>query len=466
MNRRRRMSLVARCAASVLCPAALALSLLSCEKPAETGATEIELWTLALRPRFTGYIEDVLADFEAAHPGVVVRWVDVPFDALNRKLIAAAVAGRAPDVVNFSDQQYARFASLGATRDIAGLLDFDPADVYLQGTLATARIDGQLGALPWYLSTTVRFINTKLLEEAGWDPQAIAGDWATLQEQARAYHAQTGRFLFTQPLAVESELPNMLIADGRPPFIERDGTLRADLTRDEIVDYIRSWVDLYRDGALPRAAATAGHAHVVEQYQNGQTALAVTGANFLSRIADAAPDVFGATIVKPSITGGLGRAHIAVMFLSVMSTTEHPKESAALAAWLTSPENQLAFCKMVNIMPSTPAVLSDPHFAPPTGEPGAAEYKLALARSLSASGMPTAVAFTPSLGAWPDLRRAFNEGIKAALLNGEDTRKVLSRIEDEWNQVLDDALPATIDAVPRPGPVTVQPSAPAAEAAP
>jgi putative chitobiose transport system substrate-binding protein len=150
----------------------------------------------------------------------------------------------------------------------------------------------------------------------------------------------------------------------------------------------------------------------------------------------------------------------------VSSTSEHPKESAALAAWLTSPENQLAFCKMVNIMPSTPAVLSDPHFAPPSGEPGTAEYKLTLARSLSARAMPDAVAFTPSLGVWPDLRRAFNEGIKAALLNGEDTRRVLARIEDEWNQILDDALPATIDAVPRPGPVTAQSNAAHAEAAP
>ncbi len=443
-----------RCVSVILMSVLMcALVFPACSRQPDPGVTQIELWTLSLRPRFSDYMEQVLSAFEDNHPGVKVKWVDVPFEAINRKLIAAAVAGKAPDVVNLSDLQFARFASLGATADLTGLLPIDPDRVYLAGALAPARIDGKLGALPWYLTTTVRLINAGLLEEAGWKPQQIADNWPELQQQARAYHKQTGRFLFTQALAVESELPTMLIADGRPPFTERNGKLRADLTRGDVVDYIDGWVRLYRDGALPRAAATAGHAHVVEHYQNRQIAVAITGANFLSRIADAAPDVFHATTVRTPITGRLGRAHIAAMFLSVMSTSEHPRESAALAAWLTSPDNQLAFCKLVNIMPSTPEVLSDPHFAEPAQADDSPEYKLALARALSAQAMPTAVAFTPSLGAWPDLRRAFNEGIKDALLNGKDTRDTLASIEDQWNQILDDAMPTGMDVIPQPGPV-------------
>ncbi len=446
--------------AGLLCLLSLSLVCASCGEQAEPDGVEVELWTLALRPRFTTYIQDVLEDFETANPGVTVRWVDVPFDALSRKLIAAAAAGQAPDVVNISDMQYARFASLGATRDLTDLLEYDPQSIYLEGALAPARIDGKLGALPWYLTTQVRFINTQVLADAGWDPQDVGDDWTTLLDQARRYHAQTGRFLFTQTLAVESELPVMLIADGKPPFIEREGRLRADLTRDEVVAFIQAWVDVYREGALPREAATAGHAHVVELYQNGQIAVAMTGANFLSRIANSAPDVFRGTVVKSAVTGELGRSHIAVMFLSVTSTSEHPQEAAALVSWLTSPRNQLAFCKLVNIMPSTPAVLDDPHFAPPSGPGDTAEAKIAMARSLFAKSLRTAVAFTPALGAWPDLRRAFDEGIKSALLDGRDVRQTLSDIEEEWNRILDAAIPATLDTVPRPGLATESDTSP------
>ena len=136
------------------------------------------------------------------------------------------------------------------------------------------------------------------------------------------------------------------------------------------------------------------------------------------------------------------------------------------AAWVTGPEKQLAFCKMVNILPSTPGVLSDPHFDPPTDAGDTAEGKIALARSLSAQSLHTAVAFTPSLGAWPDLRRAFNEGIKAALLDNRDVREMVAQIETEWNQILDDALPATMDAIPRPGPLLPQDDKTDAEARP
>ncbi len=418
----------------------------------DDGTVELELWTLALRPRFTDYVEDVIARFESAHPGVTVDWVDVPFDTLNRKLIAAAAAGTAPDVVNFSDLQYARFASLGATGDMAASLDIDPDAVYLPGVLAPARIDGQLGALPWYLSTPVALVNTGLLAEADWEVDDLGRDWPALMQQARRYREATGRFLFSQSLAVESELPVMLIANGTPPFAERDGRLRADLTRPAVADYVRGWVELYRDGVLPREAATAGHAHIVELYQNGRVALAVTGANFLSRVADSAPDVFDATAVRSAPTGALGRAHVAVMFVGVTSTTAHPRESAALAAWLTNAENQLALGKLVNILPSTPASLEDPHFNTEMLSNENEDERLTQARVLSAASLQDAVAFTPALGVWPDLRRAFEEGIKPALLDDRDVNDALLDIEAEWNRILNADIPATMDAIPRPAP--------------
>lgn len=79
--------------------------------------------------------------------------------------------------------------------------------------------------------------------------------------------------------------------------------------------------------------------------------------------------------------------------------------------------------------------------------------KLIQARKASADALRDAVAFTPALGSWPDLRRAFDEGIKAALLDGRDVRATLADIEHDWNRILRADIPATLDAIPRPGPV-------------
>ena len=430
-----------------------------CERTSEASSSEtitLELWTLALRPRFTGYMENLVAEYEAAHPHVRVRWVDVPYDAMTRKFIAAAAAKRSPDVVNLADMQVARFGSLGGIHDLNGLLTGDPDARYLPGASFFARLDGGVRGLPWYITTSARFSNRAMLAEGGLTPETLGRDWATLRAQALGYKRRTGKYLFSMLLGQESGLPILMLAEGLNPFKARvDGNgIEANLTDDRIVKLVGDWVDCFREGSLPRESAIAGHAVQIEMYQNGRIAVLETGANMLERIRDAAPDVFEQTAVDRATTGALGRQPIAVMFVSVCSTTKHPREAADLAWFITSPENQLAFCRIVNILPSTPASLDDPHFAlPPKSEWDTRDGKLALARAYSAEGLRTGIAFAPAMQAWPELRKSFEDGIKPALLDGKDVRATLELIERDWNRILSDAPPVEISAVPMPEPV-------------
>ncbi|BAM03459.1 ABC transporter substrate-binding protein [Phycisphaera mikurensis] len=411
-------------------------------------AKRLEVWTLALSPYFDDYLTGVFGAFEAEHPGTEVVWVDVPFDAINRKLVAAAAAGRAPDVVNLSDRDFARVAALGGLADLDPLLADGVVERYLPGAVRGLRLNGGLRALPWYLTTQVRMANAATLARGGLTPDTLANDWTGLRDQARAYHEETGGFLFSVPLGETSELPMMLLSEGIRPFRETPDGLVADLTREEVAGYVSAWVDLYREGALPRAAATRDHTHLVEGYQKGEIALIQTGSNMLGRIRDAAPDVYGETVVKPGVTGRLQRSHIAAMVVGVSGRSEHPEEAAALAAFLTSPASQTGLSKQSGVLPSTPASLDDPYFAFPEGASDDPEARLTEARATSAASLRTAVAFTPAMETWPELRRAFNEGIKRALLGGEPTAGVLASIEAEWNRILAAARPVGPDALP------------------
>lgn len=424
---------------------------IGCSEKSEEPQARLELWTLALRPAFTDYMTDLCDRFEEKHPGVEVVWVDVPFNAINRKLVAAVAAGRGPDVVNLSDRDFARVAALGGLAGIDDLLSARDMERYLPGAKRVLVMDGQTRALPWYLTTSVRLCNAALLEDAGLSVEGMADRWGGLQTQARTYHANTGGFLFSVPLGESSELPTMMLADGVVPFRETEDGLRADLTKPEVVAMVASWVGLYRDGILPRSAATRDHSAITELYQNGQLAVAQTGANMLRRVRDANPEVFADTRVQPAITGRLGRSHVAVMVLGVSSKSEHPELAAELAAWVTSPDNQTELARQSGVLPSTPDSLEDDFFtAPENAELGNADGMIAYARSISAGALPDAVAFTPAMAAWPDLRRSFGEGIKRALLDGAGVEATLGEIEDEWNAILAAALPATIEVLPTP----------------
>jgi putative chitobiose transport system substrate-binding protein len=383
----------------------------------------------------------------------------VPYDAMQRKFIAAAAAKQSPDVVNLADMQVARFGSLGGIHDLTGILPGDPDERYLPGAFFFAKLDEGVRGVPWYITTSTRFSNRSLLAEGGLTPETLGKDWATLRRQAVEYHRRTGKFLFSMLLGQESSIPVLILADGLNPFRPAEGGgIEANLTDHRIVARVSEWVDLFRSGALPRESAIAGHAVQIEMYQNRRIAVLETGANMLERIRDAAPDVFAQTAVDRATTGTLGRQPIAVMFISVCSTSKHPRQAADLAWFITSPENQLEFCKIVNILPSTPESLNDPHFDfPPRDEWDTREGKLALARAYSAEGLKTGVAFSPAMQSWPQLRKSFEDGIKAALLDGKDVHATLAAIERDWNRILSDAPPVQIDVVPMPG------SVPAAE---
>lgn len=449
-----------RCVARVPLIVLFSLLLVAC---GHDDAPRLEFWTISLRPTFTEYVEGRLDVFEAAHPGVEIVWVDVPFMAIERKFIAASAAGRAPDVINLSDMQFARFASAGAFADLEEFLPAGAEADYHAGALEIGRLGESLYALPWYLTTQATMSNRALLARGGLTPDDLGPTWRDLMFLARSFHDETGLFLFTQPLGQDSQLPMMLIADGLPPFTPGPGgELVPDLLRDDVVAYLDDWVQLYRAGALPRECATRGFEHLIDVYQDERVASLVTGVNFLKRVRDVARSVYDQTEVRPAITGRLGRAHIAVMPLGVGTQSEHPELAAALALHITSAESQSLFCREATILPSTPGSLDDPYFQGPTEDERAGGLeKIGVARRMVTESMVSAVPFTPAVECWPDLRRSFEAGIKRALLEDVGLRDELRRVQADWERIIGEMNerraaagvgPAMFDAVPSPEP--------------
>lgn len=412
------------------------------------GVVELELWTLALRPRFTEYMEQVVAEYEAAHPNVKVAWVDVPFNAMDRKLVVAAAAGRAPDVINLPGT-FGQYAALGALADLTPHLPSDPEATYLPEAVAGLRLGTAQIALPWYLTTGIVLINTELLAKGGLTPETVGSDWQTLMQQAGPFHEATGQHLFSLPLGAGSLLPSLLLEEGLAPFREdEEGRLRADLTRPEVLAYVTAWVDLYRQGAVPRAAATRNHSHLVELYQQGRVALVQTGANMLRRVQDAGPDVYAVTKVAEPVRGALGYSAIALMVVAVTSSSEHPEQATELAWALTNASNQLALARESGVMPSALDALQAPEYQ----QGVTAADPDAYAQAVTARSLQRARSFNPRLESWPEMRRSFEEAIQGALLDGRDVEEVLEALNERWNRMLLAQRPATMADIPTPRP--------------
>ncbi|MBE9015724.1 extracellular solute-binding protein, partial [Chroococcidiopsidales cyanobacterium LEGE 13417] len=67
-----------------------------------SNSQEIEFWTMQLQPEFTDFFNQKIQTFEKENPGMKVNWVDVPWSAMESKVLTSVAAKTAPDVVNLN----------------------------------------------------------------------------------------------------------------------------------------------------------------------------------------------------------------------------------------------------------------------------------------------------------------------------------------------------------------------------
>jgi putative chitobiose transport system substrate-binding protein len=394
----------------------------------EEGVT-IEFWTLQLSPAFDGYFHPLIAEYESAHPGVRVRWVDIPYDGAVQKLLAAVAAGEPPDVVNMSADFLSRFAELGAFADLAVLLPPESVAVFLPNAVDVCRYRGTLPALPWYLNTYVLIFNRDLLRAAGVPDSAVPATYTELAAFVRTYRTRTGKFAFFWNLGKDSQLPIMLEAEGVP--VADSLLTRATFNTPAGVERVGAWVDLYRGGFMQRESIIRSGTSVIEAYQSGSVAMVLTGPVFLERVRVNAPGIYAATGVAPAPVGATGRHELATMTLSVSAGSRHTREAADFLLFVLSAKNQLAFSRRETTYPSVTAALRDSFFTADDGT------LAARARAVGARTLPvaTTLARYTRHPEFVRLRDIFGEAVQEACLGKRSTQEALDAAAVRWNRI-------------------------------
>jgi putative chitobiose transport system substrate-binding protein len=391
---------------------------------------EIEFWTLQLSPTFNDYFNEIITKYEAENPGIKIKWVDIPYDAVIQKLLSSIIAGNPPDVVNLSSDFLSKFASINALVDLNTLYPEDTFKIFLPNAVENCTIDGEIVALPWYLNTYVLIYNKKLLKEASFTENDLPKNFDELIEFIKEYKRRTGKFAFFWNIGRDSYLPIMLESEGIQMIDER--MKMALFNSERCVELISRWVELYKDGFLPRESIIAPGSKIIEPFLSGDVAMVFTGPVFIKRIKDNSPEIYKHTGVSSVITGKNKTHELAAMSLSVLASSKHKKESADFIFYLTNAENQLKFSKLTITFPSVIEALKDSFF---TIDDGTLESK---ARIIGAKDLPEARRLRKYLQhpKFDDLREIFDEAIQNACLDKKPVKQALDEAAQEWNKIL------------------------------
>ncbi|MGH1394039.1 MAG: ABC transporter substrate-binding protein [Trichormus sp.] len=393
---------------------------------ATSGTANIEFWTMQLQPQFTNYFQSLINNFETQNPNIKVKWVDVPWAAMENKILTAVSAKTPPDVVNLNPDFASQLAGRNAWLDLDAKIPAEARSAYLPNIWKASTLNGKSFGVPWYLTTRLTIYNTDLLKQAGINKPPST--YAELAQAAQQIKDKTGKYAFFVTFVPQdsAEVLQSLVQMG-VTLVDTEG--KAAFNTPEGKAAFQYWVNLYKKGLLPKEALTQGHRHAIDLYQSGETAFLASGPEFLKTIANNAPKIAQASAIAPQLTGDTGKKNVAVMNIVIPRDTKQPDAAVKFALFLTNDENQLTFAKAANVLPSTSKALADSYFKDISANASTVEK----ARVVSAQQLQQAEILTPALKDIKKLQKAIYENLQAAMLGEKTVDKAVEDAAQGWN---------------------------------
>lgn len=336
---------------------------------------------------FTGpdmpLMEQLIAQFNASHPDIVVTAEAIPWGNLWQQLEPAVAAGRAPDVVAVNEDVVTGFILRGAlapmTPDALAAADIDPGRFF--GPLwDTGVVDGVAYAVPVHSVMLVMYYNKAMFAAAGLDPESPPTNREEYLEAARALTTDTaGRHpgdagfdaanLATWGAGMVSPwmggtIAYAVAAQNGVTFVEgADADYAPNFDSAEAQEAIQFMVDLVRVHNVSPPNATEGSE--IDAFRQGKAAMNFNGVWMLSQYREQPGLDFGVAAFpqlgteRPATWGG--SSHLA---MPVQRRADPAKQAAAMTfiGWMTQPEQNL-FWTAAGGLPTQPAVAASEGYA-------------------------------------------------------------------------------------------------------
>ncbi|BAQ59759.1 N-acetyl-D-glucosamine ABC transport system [Geminocystis sp. NIES-3708] len=412
--------------------------LISCTTPKATSNGEIEFWTMQLQPQFTPFFTELNKTFETQNTDNKIRWVDVPWNAMESKILTAVSGKNAPDVVNLNPDFAAQLASRKAWLNLDEKITPEIKSQYLPKIWEANQIklcgaenqcETTTFGIPWYLTTTVTVYNQELFKNAGVEkPPTTYEELAIVAEKVKS---KTGKYAFFVPLIPNdsNEVLQSFVQMG-VNLVNDQG--KAAFNTPEGIKVFRFWVDLFQKDLLPPEIMTQGHRHALELYQAGELSLLGTGAEFLKTISNNAPTIYDQSGVAPQVTGNTNKRSVSVMNLVIPRDSNKLDAAINYALFVTNSDNQLNFAQQANVLPSHNDAIAKyiSNLEQETTKDIVTE-----ARKISAMQLNTAEVLIPPIKNINQLKKFIYENIQSAMLKEKTIEQAITDAANQWDNL-------------------------------
>ena len=371
-------------------------------------------------------VNDMTADFMAAHPNIKVETEFVPYEDLRNKTMLAYGSNSPYDVALVDDIWFAEYASKGMISDITDKVPQEYLDGVLAGGWNFVTKGGKIVGLPWFLDTMYLFYNKTMLNEAGFteEPASLEEliDMARVMKE-KGIVEYPFVFSMAQAEALICIYANFMEAMGRD-FQDADGNW---IIQETGLEPLQLLIDMLDEGLINPNSTEYLEEDVRMVFSSGDAAFCLNWMYVYDLASDPAESVLTADEVGVMVMPGAAgvKEHGAMsgsMGLSVMSNSAHPEEALLYVEYLTSKELQDTYSNLQ--MPVWAASYDDPAII-------AGREDLAEAAKL-AFGIMNA---RPSIPNYQEASAIMQADIQSALLGDMSAEDALNDAVEQMNNL-------------------------------
>ncbi len=410
-------------AAAVVCAVLVGTLVSACHDSSRV--TTLRFWAMG---REGEVVQELVRDFEAAHPDIRVDVQQIPWTAAHEKLLTAYVGRAIPDVAQLGNTWVCEFVALDALAPldarVAASTVVREADNF-PGIWDTNVIDGTLYGIPWYVDTRVLFYRTDLLAHAGFTtPPTTWAQWRAAMS-AVTQQGGTGKYGILMPINEWSQPVILGLQAGSPLLADHD--TRSVFTQPDFARAFTWYVNVFRDGLAPPVSNNEV-ANVYQEFARGTFAMYITGpwniGEFAHRLPPELQDAWAtAPLPGPDAQHAPGVSLAGGSSLVVFRGSEHQDAAWQLVEFLSRPEQQIRFFRLTGDLPAHQAAWQDSALV---GDPNAQTFFTQLHH----------VVPTPKVPEWEQIAALVWQRAEEAVRGAATVDDALARLDADVDRVL------------------------------
>ncbi|RVD56514.1 sugar ABC transporter substrate-binding protein [Mesorhizobium sp. M2D.F.Ca.ET.185.01.1.1] len=377
------------------------MSMLAFAAPAYAGEVRV---TVAEYSAKTGpYFEAVKKEFEAANPGITIKYEVVPWDVLLQKLTTDITAGTNADLSIIGTRWLIDFVQQGVAEPLDSYIKPEFKDRFIDTFLSPSIMDGHTYGLPIAASARAMYYNKELFEKAGIaKPPAT---WTELQDDARKIKAQ-GAFGFgLQGKEIETDVYYYYAMWSQgTEILNKDGT--SGLGTPGALEAAKLYKSMIDEGLTEPGVTSNNREDVQNLFKQGKVGMMITAPFLSNQIKEEAPSLkYGVAAIPAGPTGARGTYGVTDSII-MFKNSKNKDEAWKVLDFLFTKEQRAKFTQGEG-------------FLPVNKEEAKMDYYVNNADLAAFTALLPDARFAPVIPGWEEIAQITSDAMQKIYLGGD-----------------------------------------------